>query len=145
MSKKQLKEAFESFGEIPDNCRKQLELQKDTYFALVDKMERYEWRDLFTTGVKIDEKDGDPQVFMSRLLVPIKLQVFIPMVDDTSSSKFTVKTRVLPALLEEKLKALDLYMGPIGQKVYTSTGEELQNPFRIAVDKTERVARIICV
>jgi hypothetical protein len=145
MSKKQIEELLSEFKDVPDICRKQVELQRDTYLSLINKMDEYSWENLFTTGVEIKEKEGDPQVFLTKLLVPVKFTVFIPNTDTENSSSVRVVSKTLSSLLEEKLKALGFYMGPLSQKTYTSDKGEISNPFRIYMDKDTRVARIVCL
>ena len=144
MSKKQVEDALNEFKEVPETCRKQIELQRDNYINLINKMDEYDWSALFSTGVEIKEKEGDPQVFLSRLLIPVKLYLFTPDPEDESGVKVKVMTRSLPSLLEEKLRAIGFYLGPLGQKIYTSNKEEVTNPFKVFIDKKTRIARVIC-
>lgn len=145
MSKKQLEEIIASLGPYPDECRAQITMQRTTYEHLIDRMDEYIWSDLFTVGVKIKEKEGDPQIFLSKLLLPIKLYLFTPSEGDANDPKVSVAIRTMPSLLETKFKALGIYVGPLGQKLQLDGKDDIVNPFKIYVDKTERIARMICL
>lgn len=140
MIQRDIDEAFDLFVDIPDICQKQIEVQRESYHSLINRMNTYDWYKLFSDGVKIDEKDGDPQVFLTRLLSPVRICVFIP-----DNTEYKVRMKTLPSLLEQHLKSMDIYMGPLSQKITTTNGEEIQNPFRLFVDKKERLVRIICI
>lgn len=144
MSKKQIEDALNEFRDFPDICRKQIELQRDNYILLINKMNEYDWGDLFTVGVQLKEKDGNPQVFLSKLLTPIELYLFVPNPNDETGMKVDVHVKSLPSLLDEKLRSMGFYLGPLGQKVYSSNGNEVKSPFRIFIDKDTKIARIIC-
>ena len=144
MSKKLIEEVLSNWGDVPDSCKKQIELQKEYYYRLIEKMEEYDWRDVFSVGIKIREKDGDPQVFMSQLANPVRLSLFIPSDESNDASKLVVRARTLPSLLEEKFRTMDIYLGPIGQKVMGPKGEEFTSPFKYVVGK-DRVVRLTCV
>jgi hypothetical protein len=147
MSKKLIEEAITSLGEVDDMYKKQVEFQKNHYFDLIDRMEDYQWRDLLKpTGVKIGDKEGDPQAFVSQITSPVKLGVFVLDKEDPLSGKVTYKTKVLPCLLELKLRELKIYMGPIGQKLSVGEGKEpIANPIILYFDKKEKTVRFVCL
>lgn len=144
MSRKLIEDTLNDWTDVPESCKKQIELQKEHYLRLLDKMEEYEWRDIFTVGIKIKEKDGDPQLFMSQLVNPVKLYLFTPSNESDDASKVVVRTRVLPSLLDEKFRSMGIYLGPIGQKVVGPKGEEFTSPFKYIIGK-DRVVRLTCV
>lgn len=147
MSKKLIDETIKLWGEIPELCRKQVDLQRDHYYRLINQADEYNWDDLFTSGVKIKEKDGDPQIFIAQLANPIKLHLFVPSSDVSQdvNNKLNIKVRSLPPILEEKLSSLGVYLGPIGQKVMSPKGEEFTSPFKFIVNKEDRVVRLVCL
>lgn len=142
MSKALIDEAIKEWGDVPNICHKQIECQKNYYHRLINAMDEYDWDDLFTTGVRIKEKDGDPQTFINHLTKPVKLFLFLPVQD---GNPMIVKRSVIRPLLEQKLLSHDIYMGPIGQQIQNEKGEEFTTPYRYLVLKEERLVMLSCI
>lgn len=135
MSRKAINDIIDSWGSVPDTLRKQVELQRDHYYRLINIVEQYDWHQLFTTGVKIAERDGDTHVLMNQIASPVKLYLFY--------ESGVVTTSTLPSLLDLQLNSMDIYMGPIGSKAMDTDGVEHSCPFKYVVDKDNRVVRIM--
>lgn len=134
-----------SIGDIPESCTIQVQMFAEKYRRLIDKMDEYEWRDLFKEGVKLKEKE-DAKAFLAEITKSsIDLYVFFPDLDKEGLMKIAQK-RSGYSLLHLKLKSLGLDVGPLNTKMTATYGEvkmEIINAITVAYDEKTRIIRLV--
>jgi hypothetical protein len=139
MNRDYVNDALNEWNDAPIALRRQIDLQRDHYNRLIDIVEQHDWSLLFTEGVHIASSHGDVQALLSRIIYPIQLRLFY----DPKNGGGTVLVKTLPSLLEEKLRSMGVYIGPIGCKGTTADGIECTCPFIYYINKEARTIQVV--
>lgn len=138
-----IEEVFNLFGEVSQLCSKQLEMQKEYYQSLAEKLEEYDWKDLFKQGVTIKEKHGDAMGFISSLATPMRISIFERNSEKMDDMNIKVDMRSFPSLLEFKLREFGIYVGPMTAVKVPESNTEISNPFKFLVGDDKKTVRLV--
>lgn len=144
MLKNQINEMILRLGDIPDRCRHQVDIARNHYHKLIDKMDEYEWHDLLTTGVKIKDKE-DASTFFTQIITPIRIYA-CNIIDDSNGVSLSINGTSNLSVLELYLLSKDIYLGPLGRRIkYGPDQKDFTNPISIRMDKVTKVISLVYV